>query len=340
MSATPDNTLANPEQLVADLQRQLSECKAERDEALQRETATAEVLEVINSSPGNLAPIFDAILEKTLRICSATFGAMASHDNGRLTRVAARGLPAAFNKWRLEHPVLQTPSLQRLLAGEAVVHEPDLMTGEAYRQGNPDRRALVDLGGARSAVTVALRNDDALHGAIMIFRQEVRPFSDKEIRLLQNFEAQAVVAMENARLLTESREALQQQAATAEVLQIINSSPGDLAPVFDSILEKAHALCGVEFGSLELYDGGKFRSVAMRGLSGPVVELLRQPFEPKHGLPSARLVDGAPIVQISDLAVLARQRTDDPSLQAAVEFGLRSTLFVPLRRGGTLCGLI
>src|SRR5215475_9880259 len=160
MSAPPDNTLADPDRLIADLQRQLSECKAERDEALQRETANAEVLQVINSSPGNLAPVFEAILEKALRICSATFGAMASHDNGRLRRVAARGLPAAFNNWRLEHPVPQTPSLQRLLAGEAVVHEPDLMAGEAYRHGNPDRRALVDLGGARSAVTVALRNHD------------------------------------------------------------------------------------------------------------------------------------------------------------------------------------
>jgi hypothetical protein len=134
MSATPD-TLADPE-LIADLQRQLSECraerdealrphsecKAERDEALKRETATAEVLEVINSSPGNLAPIFDAILEKALRICSATFGMMASYDNGRLRRVAARGLPAAWNNWRLEHPletsVGYTPNFRRLFAGE------------------------------------------------------------------------------------------------------------------------------------------------------------------------------------------------------------------------------
>jgi two-component system, NtrC family, sensor kinase len=117
--------------------------------------------------------------------------------------------------------------LQRLLAGEAVVHEPDLMAGEAYRQGIPARRALVDLGGARSAVWVALRNDDALHGTIMIFRQEVRPFSDNEIRLLQNFGAQAVIAIENARLSTETREALKQQTATAEILQVINSRPAN-----------------------------------------------------------------------------------------------------------------
>src|SRR5215475_9948475 len=243
MSAPPDNTLADPEQLIADLQRQLSECKAERDEALLQEIATAEVLQVINSSPGNLAPIFDAILEKALRICSATFGAMASHDNGRLTRRAARGLPAALNKWRLEHPVLQTPSLRRVRAGEAVVHEPDLMAGEGYRQGNPDRRALVDLGGARSAVTVALRNHDTLHGVIMIFGQKVGPFSDKEIRLVQNFAAQAVIAMENARLLTETREALEQQTAAAEVLRVVSSSAGELQPVFEAMLANATRIC-------------------------------------------------------------------------------------------------
>jgi hypothetical protein len=169
MSATPDNTLANPE-LIADLQRQLTEYRAERnetqrqlaertierDEALAQQIATAEVLQVINSSPGNLAPIFDTILEKALQVCSATFGLLTSYDNGRLTRVADRGLPAAYKNWCLEHPLPEMPSvgypppLRRALSGEAVVHEPDMMASEAYRQGIPARLALVDLAGSRS----------------------------------------------------------------------------------------------------------------------------------------------------------------------------------------------
>jgi GAF domain-containing protein len=261
MSATPDNRLADPEQLIADLQRQLAEREAELAEEREQQTATGEVLQVINSSPGNLAPVFDAILEKALRVCGATFGVMGSHDNGRMRRVATRGLPAAYNNWCLEHPIIEPPNRRRLLAGEAVVHEPDLMASDSYRQRNPDRRALVDLAGARSGVTVALRTDDALHGAIMIFRQEVRPFSDKEIRLLHNFAAQAVIAMENGRLLNELRQSLEQQTAAADVLRIISSSPGEVEPVFQATLESATRLCGAHFGSLLLYDGKVFRAV-------------------------------------------------------------------------------
>src|SRR5947209_10056097 len=262
MSATPHSALPDAEQLIADLERQLAQCKAERDEAQQREAATAEVLGVINSSPGDLGPVFDAMLEKATDLCGADFGILWVRDGEEFRAAAARGVPEAYMEVA-RHPLRPLPEnpLGQMLRGERLFISADVAAEEIYRTGDPSRRALVDLGGAHSAVQVALVKDDALLGSLTVFRQEVRPFADHQIALLQNFAAQAVIAMENARLLGELREALEQQTATAEVLGVINSSPGDLAPVFHAMLEKAHGLCSVAFGSLELYSGEPFRTV-------------------------------------------------------------------------------
>ncbi len=314
----------------------------ETREALDQQTATAEVLGVINSSPGDLAPVFDAMLEKALRLCGGSFGSMTMAEPGWVRTVATRGVPAAFAKFREHNPApANHPGIAgQLRAGDPYVHLLDLKDTDLYRNDDPQRRAIVELGGARTCIAVALRKDNEFLGGILIYRKEVRPFTDKQIALLQNFAAQAVIAMENARLITETHEALEQQTATAEVLGVITASPGDLPPVFDAILEKAHSLCGIALGELELNEGGKFRAVAVRGVSGPFAELLRQPFRPPPNSPLARLLAGERIVEIADVSALARQQPDDQRAQAGAQHGLRTALFVPLRKDDALLGYI
>jgi GAF domain-containing protein len=336
MNPTPDRTLDDPQQTIADLKRQLAESNAERDEAPQRETATSEVLQVINSSPGDLGPVFDAILEKAHSLCAVTIGALEVWDGESVRALATRGLPQEFEDLIRQgyEPEPNDPHWA-LVNGDRFVHLPNL--GEI---DDPTSRTAARIVGTGTFLAVALRKDDVLLGRIVAARQEVRPFAEKEIALLENFAAHAVIAMENARLITETREALEQQTATAEVLGVINSSPGNLAPVFDAILEKAHSLCGSAFGSLQLYDNGKFRAVAVRGMPGARWRILRKPVDPLPGTPARRLLGGERIVHVADMAPYAEQRPDDLRTQATTEHGLRTALFVPLRRDADLLGYL
>ena len=261
----PDDTQMDLRQRVAELERILGERTAERDEALAREAALAEVVQVINSSPGDLAPVFDAMLDKAMRLCEASHAHLFTLDGETVLAVAVRG-DLDFCKWLRQQrlPIVPGSSVDRMCRGESFVHVLDATAMESYRT-SPWFRELIDRSGCRAAISVPLRKDGALLGTIHLYRPEVRPFTDKQIALLQNFAAQAVIAMENARLLTETREALEQQTATAEVLQVINSSPGDLAPVFDAILEKAHTLCGAVSGHLMTWDGECFETGAIHG---------------------------------------------------------------------------
>ena len=202
----------------------------EQREALERQTATAEVLQIINASPGNLTPVLNAMLERAMRLCGAASGGLFTYDGERFHTVATLGVPVEAVEFRTKHPPTAHPGsgAAHILRTRRTHQTLDRMAEEDYQSGEPGARAMVELGGARTMLNVPLLKDDEVVGFFSVYRHEVRAFSDKQIALLENFAAQAVIAMENARLLTEQREALEQQTATAEVLQVINASPGNL----------------------------------------------------------------------------------------------------------------
>jgi GAF domain-containing protein len=356
MSATPDSTFTNPEQLIADLQcqladvrwtldqrtverdeaqRQLAERTTERDEALAREAATAEVLQVINR-PGDLVPVFDAMLEKAFRLCGAVQGALWLIDGERTRLAAARGLSADFVRLLRERgEFAPTPPLQRVMRGERIVHYLD-----TKESGLPFEEAAI-AADVRTLIWVALVREGTPLGAFVIARREVRAFSEKEIALLQNFAAQAVIAMENARLITETREALEQQTATAEVLQVINSSPGDLTPVFDAMLDKAMRLCAADFGIMLTVDGAASRIVAERDVPEPLADFLAQ-HTPEIGPDTffGRAVLGRSVLHTADMRGEAAYRSGQPLTLTAVDrAGVRALLMAPLLRDEGVSGV-
>ncbi len=319
MNATPDNTLADPEQIIAELRRQLAEREAElaeaernlnertmeRDEALARENATAEVLGVINASPGDLTPVFDAMPEKATRLCDAAFGILITVDGEELRVAAMRNMPEGLvvplkTLTRLH----QVPVVASVVHSRRVLHVQDFASSDAYGNRVGISTAAVEAGGVRSVLYVPLVKDDRSLGVFVIFRQEVRPFTDKQIALSQSFAAQAVIAMENARLLTEQREALEQQTATAEVLQVINASPGELAPVFDAMLQRATRLCGTAIGSFYSYNGAAFQVLAS------TIGDIGRTIQPGPGVTLWRIAHGESVVQVADIETEPAYRGD------------------------------
>jgi GAF domain-containing protein/nitrogen-specific signal transduction histidine kinase len=317
----------------------------EQREALEQQTATAEVLQVINSAPGDLSPVFDAMLEKTLILCASQFGALATYDGKTFHNVATRGVTLELAEY-LRRPVHSSPgqALHRIVhGGEDVVHEADITETEGYRDGNPNRHAMADLGGVRTQLTVALRKDNTLRGVLAIYRREVRPFTDKQIALVQNFAAQAVIAIENARLINEQREALEQQTATAEVLQVINANPGNLQPVFDAMLEKAMRLCSAAFGGLYIADGQKLLIVASRGVPAAFAAYRAQnpPTSTAPGGRGARVFETKQSLHILDALTDPSYLNGDASERISVDLGgVRTLLLVPLLKEATVLGII
>jgi signal transduction histidine kinase len=309
---------------------------AEIREALDQQTATAEVLQVINSSPGDLVPVFDAMLDKAMHLCQASFGQLNTYEGGRFHTVAMRGVPAPLTEFRENNPPDYGPGTgpARALAGERVIHTADLKEGDAYRAGEPNRRALVDLGGARTSLLVPLLKEDTVLGTIMIYRQEVRPFSDKQIALLQNFAAQAVIAIENARLLGELRERTDDLARSVEELKVLGevgqavSSTLDLHSVLVTILNRSIALAYADAGVIFRYSRAEraFRFVEAVGWDEAQVEQVRDVDvgETVTALGDA-IANRAPF-QIPDL----QQRPPNPLRDSSLAAGFRSVLIVPL----------
>jgi class 3 adenylate cyclase/putative methionine-R-sulfoxide reductase with GAF domain len=321
----------------------LTERTADLTEALEQQTATSEVLQVISGSPGDLQPVFAAMLEKAVRICDAKFGTLYLVEDGRLRLVAAQQAPA-FVEALSGHAMDPAPGgmFDQTIRSKQAVQIADLAATEAYKQRHPNVVRAVELGGIRTTVGVPMLKDDKLIGVITIVRQEVRPFTNKQIALVTNFAAQAVIAIENARLLNELRqrttdltEALEQQTAAAEVLQVISSSSGDLEPVFQSIVENAARLCDAQVVDIMIAEGNTVRIGASFG------ELGRDPIEvlplDRSTAMGRSICDKQP-VQIEDM----QNATDEFAFgrELARRFGHRTTLAVPLIHEGRALGAI
>ena len=309
-------------------------------ESLEQQTATAEVLRVISSSPGELQPVFQAMLANAVRICDAKFGNIYRWDGETGHVVAMHDTPAAFAEQRKRSPAWRpgpkTP-LGRMLATKAVVHVANLATEDAYiARRDPVVVAAVELGGVRTFIAVPMLKENEPIGFILMARQDVRPFTDKQIELVTNFAAQAVIAIDNTRLLNELRQSLEQQIATADVLRVISSSPGELKPVFHSTLEKATQLCEASFGTLFLLEGESFRRVALHNAPAKYAVFTdKNPLIPYHQSPSLnRLIETKQAVHVTDMMI---EEPDAP----VTKFGnARSLVTVPMLKDNELVGAI
>src|SRR6516225_3793423 len=325
--------------------------RRERDEALEREKATAEVLRVISLSPGELRPVFQAILENAVRICKATFGNLYLREDDGFRAAAMHNAPPAYAEQRkgIVHPS-PTSTLGRAVQTKQPTQTPDITKLKAYVEGDPWLISTVSLGGYRAALAVPMLHDDELIGTIIIYRQEIRPFTDKQIALVQNFAAQAVIAIENARLLNELRqrtddlsESLERQTATSEVLKVISSSPGDLQPVFDTILANATQLCDAGFASLRLSERDQFRTVSLHNAPTALTEHWRSTplIRPHPESALGRTALTKQVIQTADAPKSPAYSKRDPLTVAGVDLGgYRTTLSVPMLREDVLVGAI
>jgi GAF domain-containing protein len=318
----------------------LTERTADLTEALEQQTATSEVLQVISSSPGDLRPVFATMLEKAVRICDAEFGIMNFPEPSGFRAVAMHNVPEAFAEFARRDPVVHfapTHPLARAAAAKQVVHIPDL---ELYASEDAVIAKFRELTGARTILHVPMLKGEQFVGLVSIYRQQVRPFTDKQIELVKNFAAQAVIAIENARLLNELRQSLEQQTAAAEVLQVISRSPGDLDPVFKSMLENAIRICEAQFGNIYRWDGEALHALASHNTPAAFAEA-RERISVRTGPkdPLTQMIVAKRTVHTADRAASEDYAEGEPLAIAAVDLGrVRTLLCVPLLKDNELIG--
>jgi GAF domain-containing protein len=330
--------------------RELAEARGHLSEALEQQTATSEVLNVISSSPGDLQPVFETILAEATRLCEAKFGVLWLREGDGFRAVALHGAPPAYAEARQREPVLSPnpgTTMGRVLATKRAAQIADIRLEPAYST-DPKRFAIIKQAGARTLLSVPMLKENELIGQIAIYRQEVRPFADKQIELVKNFASQAIIAIENTRLLKELHqrtddlsEALEQQTATSEVLGVISSSPGELKPVFETMLANATRLCGAKFGTLNLYDGDVFRNAAVYNAPPAWAATQHLPFRPHPRSGHAEVVRTKRAVQTEDARAMPSYLEGDPRVVASVDLGGARTFFnVPMLKEGVLLGTI
>ena len=298
---------------------------------------------MISSSPGELETVFQTLLENATRLCEAAFGSMLQLEGDVFRRVALHNAPPAFMEFHRQAPTVQwqeVSDLKRVVETKQVVHVAD--TAVAH----PDA-PIAKYAGGRALLIVPMLKDENLVGAIGIYRQEVRPFTDRQVMLVENFAAQAVMAIENTRLLSELRESLQQQTATADVLKVISSSTGDLGPVFQVLLENAVRICVAKFGNLFLSEGDSLRAVAIHDAPQAYVEERRRNplIRPGSATTLGRAITTKQPVQIADIQNYEPDLSDAAApgttgVKLAKLAGARTVLAVPMLKESELVGAI